>query len=224
MRTYYIYKISNTLNSKLYIGQTIHPKIRWWQHKSDAKNPEKTKQYIHRAMSKHGIENFTYEVIDFAFTQSQADCIETALIKLHQTRNKDKGYNLMSGGKVSQHSEATKKIIADYVKANPVNSWVNYTEEEKQERLDNLYDAGFGNTNLKGENHPMFGKTHSPEAIAKIKQKRANQVLPAYTEERREKLRKSNTGKSPSEETRAKMSLSAKNRNKNRVRNSKGQF
>ena len=34
----FLYKITNLINGKIYIGQTIHPEKRWWEHKNRAKN------------------------------------------------------------------------------------------------------------------------------------------------------------------------------------------
>lgn len=55
--------------------------------------------YLHRAMQKHGIENFTYIVVGAVEgTQEQADKIENLLIEAFSTRNPDIGYNLKPGG------------------------------------------------------------------------------------------------------------------------------
>src|ERR1035437_8468211 len=95
---HYLYKITDTLNNKVYIGQTVNEKRRWCAHKLFAKNPEKTGQYIHRAMSKYGIDNFTYEVIACCKNQEDTDETEIQLIEQCQSRNKKFGYNLAPGG------------------------------------------------------------------------------------------------------------------------------
>jgi GIY-YIG catalytic domain. len=59
---HYLYRITNQLNGKVYIGQSNN-KRRWSQHKYFAKHPEQTGQYIHNAMAKYGVENFIFEVI-----------------------------------------------------------------------------------------------------------------------------------------------------------------
>ena len=101
---HYLYRITNRLNGKIYIGQTVDDKRRWIAHQSYAKNPERTGQYIHRSMSKYGIENFTYEVIDFAFNRWQADCLEENYIQRYESRDKNKGYNRAPGGNVAWQS------------------------------------------------------------------------------------------------------------------------
>jgi len=95
---HYLYKITNILNGKIYIGQTIEINRRWQAHKSYAKNPEKTGQYVHRAMGKHGINNFSFEVIATCCSVEDANEIETLLIQQYDSRNPQKGYNIKSGG------------------------------------------------------------------------------------------------------------------------------
>lgn len=51
---FYLYKITNLVNNKIYIGQTNDPKQRWSHHKSDANKPIMA---ISRAMNKYGISN-----------------------------------------------------------------------------------------------------------------------------------------------------------------------
>ena len=57
-----IYKITNLINNKIYIGQTINPiSQRWSAHKSHAKNGSTHK--LGRAIRKYGEENFKIELI-----------------------------------------------------------------------------------------------------------------------------------------------------------------
>lgn len=95
---HYLYRITNLLDNKVYIGQSVDDKYRWRQHIYYAKNPEKTKQYIHRAMNKYGTVNFIFEIIATCRTQEDADMIEIQLISQYDSRNPEKGYNLCQGG------------------------------------------------------------------------------------------------------------------------------
>ena len=104
---YYLYLITNGKNGKVYVGQTINPNKRWNDHKRLAL--KKPLQYIHRAMAKYGIEDFTYEVIAVCKTQEDANETETTLIKQYDSRNKKKGYNLASGGSNGTHTEDSIK-------------------------------------------------------------------------------------------------------------------
>ena len=62
----YIYCITNKVNGKQYIGQTRTTiQKRWNGHKSSANCANKeSKQALHFAMNKYGIENFIVKCID----------------------------------------------------------------------------------------------------------------------------------------------------------------
>lgn len=61
-----IYKITNTINGKSYIGQSIDISLRWEKHKYEAYNSNQ-KSYnfpLNRAIRKYNIENFTLDIIE----------------------------------------------------------------------------------------------------------------------------------------------------------------
>jgi group I intron endonuclease len=69
---FFIYKISNLVNSKLYIGKTNDIYIRWQSHCHEAKLG-KRKYPLYLAMNKYGLENFELNVIE-QFEDEQ-DCL-----------------------------------------------------------------------------------------------------------------------------------------------------
>ena len=61
-----IYKITNLINQKSYIGQAVDIESRFRQHKTTAYN-EKSHNYeypLYRAIRKYGLENFSFEVLE----------------------------------------------------------------------------------------------------------------------------------------------------------------
>jgi group I intron endonuclease len=94
---HYLYRITDIVNNKIYIGQSNKKTERWRQHKYFARQDEPI-QYIHRAMKKYGVDNFIYEVIATCKTQEDADCLEIELIKQYDSQNKECGYNVARGG------------------------------------------------------------------------------------------------------------------------------
>ena len=63
----YIYKITNLINSKIYIGQTIRSiNVRWNQHKSESFNNHGHgyNYHLHNAIRKYGSDNFKIEIIE----------------------------------------------------------------------------------------------------------------------------------------------------------------
>ena len=102
----YLYKIVNTLNNKVYIGQTDNPRRRWLNHQNRVKN-KTSKQYIHLSIIKHGIDNFTFEVIAGCLTQDDANETEKILVSQYKSMDRNYGYNLSPGGDVSWNKGKT---------------------------------------------------------------------------------------------------------------------
>ena len=61
----YIYKISNSINDKVYIGQTLYSiEKRWQEHCYCSKKEKLQHRPLYSAMNKHGIENFHIELLE----------------------------------------------------------------------------------------------------------------------------------------------------------------
>lgn len=79
--------------------------------------------YFHNALNKYGFDNFKFEEIDNAETQDELNEKERYWIKYYNSNNKEKGYNLDSGGlSGGVKSEETKRKIGETTKqkwANP---------------------------------------------------------------------------------------------------------
>jgi len=98
-----IYKATNKINGKFYIGKTIKSlQRRKTNHKGNAnylKNHNMKISYFHNAINKYGIENFEWEIIDTATTLQELN--EKEIYWILQTSafiNDDIGYNTTSGG------------------------------------------------------------------------------------------------------------------------------
>lgn len=94
MRTYYIYKATDKTNGKVYIGKTSNFKERKWQHE---RCYEKEDCKFHRAIQKHGKENFEWEIIDETLGLENAYELEKEYIKEYNSYGKS-GYNMTKGG------------------------------------------------------------------------------------------------------------------------------
>lgn len=94
-----IYIIKNSVNNKVYIGQSKDAAQRWLGHIYDAryrKKHRKKMQVIQKAMMKYGIEKFHYEVLEY-----QVDNADEREIYWIQRYNSviPNGYNVAPGGK-----------------------------------------------------------------------------------------------------------------------------
>lgn len=118
MEEFIVYKITNTINSKLYFGITkTSIKKRWAQHKCNAiRKPF----YLYRSMSKYGIENFEISVVKMCSNEKEMYVLEKELISKYKTNNREHGYNHSSGGEISskgtKRTKETKLKISEYQK------------------------------------------------------------------------------------------------------------
>lgn len=91
----FIYIIKNTVNSKVYIGQTrTSVDQRWKEHLRHAQYGD---QVINRAMKKYGVDKFYIETLEICEV-SILDEREIYYIDLYDSTDKSKGYNVSIGG------------------------------------------------------------------------------------------------------------------------------
>lgn len=91
-----IYKITNLVNQKSYIGQTNNIKRRFQEHRAAKIDANGTSKLLHLAIQKYGIENFIFEVIEENIVNYNER--EIYWIQFYDTTNPNKGYNLTNGG------------------------------------------------------------------------------------------------------------------------------
>lgn len=108
-----VYKITNKVTGKVYIGITNQGAgARYRHHWYEARIGEPAP--IHRSMAKYGEENFTLEIIETVDTYDELKEREKYWIKFYDSMNREKGYNLTEGGDGTfgrLHSEETKEKI-----------------------------------------------------------------------------------------------------------------
>lgn len=97
-----IYKITNLINNKVYIGLTTKSlTYRWGRHLTEGKNLKNQKP-LYRAIRKYGESNFQVEEIDSAPNIKTLGELERYYIKYFNSKDPKFGYNLTSGGEHNQ--------------------------------------------------------------------------------------------------------------------------
>lgn len=210
----YLYKLSNNVNGKSYIGITIRPvKKRLADHLGVAKRGRTT--LIARALRKYGLDAFTLTVLAEASTYEELCEMERVAIQEYDTFNPH-GYNLTLGGEGTlgrlQTDEAKAAISAknkgkihDQAFRDAVSARMKGVPKSPEQR------AKMGEWQ-RGEHNSQFGKkpAHHDKMLAAVAAKR--EADPTWgkgrqmSEEHRAKLLEANTGRKMSEENRAKVS------------------
>lgn len=148
----FIYKITNKLNSKSYIGLTNYtdPFRRWERHKKDVFHSDYTKRPLYEAIKKYGIENFTFEVLEECLEPQDR---EKFYIQKFDTYNN--GYNATLGGDGRKRAFSTQEEVEELISL--YNELENITEIQKIIGHSNetisikLKELGFKIKNFKGK-------------------------------------------------------------------------
>lgn len=195
----YIYKITNKINSKVYIGLT---KNGFKQRYSGSIKATHNKHLQH-SIEKYGIENFEIiEEFDFADNEQELKEKEKYYIQFFKSNDPKYGYNKTSGGEHPVPNEQAKKKMSDAKKGK--------TYGEKTKQLWSEQRTGQGNPNFgkrwddehkqkiaasvskstRGELNPMYGKKHSDESKAKMSNKAKNRKHSQETKQKMSETRK----------------------------------
>lgn len=139
----YVYKTTNLLTNKIYVGQ----------HKSQSFDESYygSGKILRAEISVHGIENFKCEVLQECNSEEELNTAEILWIKELDSRNSEIGYNLASGGSFGDsgyhlgmvgktQSEKQKKSVSNYMKNRIVSDFT-------KQRMSN---SKIGNTNASG--------------------------------------------------------------------------
>ena len=183
-----VYLIRNSVNGKVYIGQTVQElDYRWRQHRYDALT-RGFKYPLHSAMRKYGVGVFSIEELAFADSQNELNRLEEHFVRLHRSIERTHGYNVRyggdSGGKLSQGTR--EKLRALMIGKEAHNKGKPMPEHQRLAMMERFRTQG----------HPAVGRICSEYTKQKIG----------------EAARASNTGRKASEETRRRMSETQKAR------------
>lgn len=90
-----IYKITNLVNQKLYIGATtlLDPYTRWKEHQRAARKDSCKNRPLYMALNKYGVDNFSFEIIEYT-----EDIVEREIYWIDFYNTYHEGYNATLGG------------------------------------------------------------------------------------------------------------------------------
>lgn len=196
-----LYRITNKINGKIYIGQAADLSKRWSDHRR-AVRLNKPTQTIHYAMIKYGLDNFEFEVIASCTTQDDANFTETQLVEQYQSHvSTDKGYNVTLGGMNAPKTEAFKQMMRDWHASLTPEERAKISEQQRKATQQQITEKG----------HPGLGTKRNDEQKSNISAAlKALDKVAIYTDEVRKNMSEAHIGIKDSEETKIKKSESAK--------------
>ena len=216
----YVYKITNTVNGKAYIGISVNEPTqgRIKEHLSGRGN-----RIIARAVKKYGKEVFTYEILEENVFDEFLPDLEVAYIANFNTVVPN-GYNLTSGGEVAKTlSDETRCKISDTLTGEKNPNFGKPMSDEQRKQISESMTGQKRKPHSAKTRRKMSesnkGKTVSAEARRKISEGLKGRIVPAKTRRKMSEAREGqknpaygkkphNFGKPLPEEQRRKISMS----------------
>jgi len=176
-----IYKVTNILNNKVYIGQTIQIlKRRKQHHYSDAyRNIDN--YHFHNALRKYNEGDFIWEILEDNVAKNILNDKETYYINKYNSVKL--GYNMRSFGEVQsgwKHSKSSKKKMAEATKVSLLkkghpNKGKKWSRETRQRMSDSHKGKTLTESHCKlmsvrasGKNNPMYGMVGEKSPTSKM--------------------------------------------------------
>lgn len=156
----FIYKTTNLINGKIYIGQKMYTRNN--EIKDPAPSYIGSGRKLKSAISKYGKENFKREILCWCLNQQALDDCEKFFIKYYNSMDEDIGYNLCEGGQL----QVPKEMLNLKGEKNP-NYGHKWTEEMKR-----MMSEAVKARDISGERNPNFGKRWSREKREEASKKR----------------------------------------------------
>lgn len=138
-KVFHVYKITNTVNGKLYVGITQNGyKRRFAAHLRHSKGGRKSCRALYSAINKYGESSFKVELIETCKNRDELNKREIFWIKKLNTLSPN-GYNLTEGGDAGVMSDETKAIMSERMKGIKPDDKV--YEAQLKARLDPIREA-----------------------------------------------------------------------------------
>lgn len=113
LKKYQIYKYTSP-SGKIYIGQTNQGVKKRYSSGQGYKHST----YFYNAICKYGIENFDLEILKSDLTLEEANQWEIYYIAFYNSTDREKGYNISTGGNNHAWSEEAKEKMSKRMKEN----------------------------------------------------------------------------------------------------------
>jgi len=133
VKEYVIYKVTNRINGKIYIGKTYDFQKRKREHLYDIDDNTP----FHKALKKYGLDSFEWEIIDSAVSDEELVKKEIYWIQTFNTNIHSKnsnGYNVTLGGEggVSWNS---RPVIQFDLNGNPIKEFISCSNADTELKL-----------------------------------------------------------------------------------------
>ena len=181
-----VYKITNTVNDKVYIGITSKSlKERFSWHMRDCRKG--TRKKLYSAIRKYGEDKFSIELVEKAKADTIVEREEHYIDAYDSYKN---GYNASpkSGG-IHKHTNKAKKLMSEKATGRKQSK---ETQKKKSKRMKAWWDGLSEEERKEHAHHANKGRKHTTEFRENCRERRLGTT---HSEETKQKMRDSHKGK-----------------------------
>ncbi|MFA6234164.1 MAG: NUMOD3 domain-containing DNA-binding protein [Bacteroidota bacterium] len=178
-----IYMIRNTLNGKVYIGQSSNIRARWRNHRLELNGGRHINSYLQRSWTKHGGAVFEFSIL-VECPECELGEYESIFVQKFDALNRDKGYNLIAQiGSRRIVSQDTRDKMSASLKGHPTSvetrakisiahTGMKYPPGRKMSKPSPLKGRVQSDETRAKNSAGHKGKKHTPETRAKMSKDR----------------------------------------------------
>ena len=172
-----VYKITNIINGKSYIGSSINIYDRWREHKRELRKNKHHSTHLQSAWNKYGEENFEFIILEEC-NKDETLQREQYYLDTYESFNKEKGYNISKNSSAPMmgrtFSEETLVKLSEGVRNRDKSCW---------SRGEDKFNSKFKNEDIV-EIKRMITEGYKTKDIAELFQVEANTITQIKTGER----------------------------------------
>jgi group I intron endonuclease len=190
-----IYKITNTTDNKVYVGQAENLGTRYGRHLYRIKRKEHHNEHLQRSFDKYGEDKFIYEILEEIEDLSILDSREKHWIDHYGGINSDNTYNFKDP-LLNEHNDYVRnKMSKSSLGENNPNYGNKWTDEQRKKMSESrkgksweeLYGKKKANEMKENSAEAQKGRKHSEETLNKIRKANIGEKNPAHGKGDRQK-------------------------------------
>jgi len=183
-----IYKITNTTNGRVYIGQAENLKTRYNIHLYRIKRNEHHNEHLQRSFNKHGEDKFVFEILEEVEDLSTLNLREKFWIDYYGGINSKDTYNLKDP-LLNEHNDYVKSKLSKATSGENNPNYGNKWSDEQKENMSKsrkgkswveIYGEDKASEMRENASESQKGREHSEKTKEKIRQANIGEKNPFY--------------------------------------------
>ena len=182
-----IYKITNIINNKIYIGSAQNIKDRKRTHFYTLRNGTHSNNHLQKSFDKYGEEYFIFEVIEIVENSENLIDKENYYINLYNSNNPEFGYNIRKEASSNlgiKYSDESKERMSIKAKGRKYAKWA---LEQRSVLSKVFWSVPENREKMSGKNSVHYGKKQSEELVEKRMSKLRGRIDSAESRLKRSK-------------------------------------